>query len=144
MLSLLGSIKTVEMRIGCLQFAPQVGDVNNNLNRADSVLSKANPDDLDLLVLPELAFSGIVAYQPDRDFSLTIFKGTTSSRYKTSLPFSSTPAPASRPSGPGPSPSSTTALLLLAILKKSTFLRNGQRILNITTPPSLSTQRARQ
>ncbi|CAJ0554137.1 Ff.00g126490.m01.CDS01 [Fusarium sp. VM40] len=46
------------MRIGCLQFAPQVGDVNNNLNRADSVLSKANPDDLDILVLPELAFSG--------------------------------------------------------------------------------------
>ncbi|KAF5706608.1 amino-terminal amidase [Fusarium globosum] len=46
------------MRIGCLQFAPQVGDVDNNLNRADSVLSRANPDDLDLLVLPELAFSG--------------------------------------------------------------------------------------
>ncbi|TQN74676.1 Protein N-terminal amidase [Colletotrichum shisoi] len=46
------------MRIGCLQFAPQVGDVDNNLNRADSVLSKANPDGLDLLVLPELAFSG--------------------------------------------------------------------------------------
>ncbi|ORY71510.1 carbon-nitrogen hydrolase [Pseudomassariella vexata] len=46
------------MRIACLQFAPQVGDVNNNLNRADAVLSKANPDDLDLLVLPELAFSG--------------------------------------------------------------------------------------
>ncbi|KAL0943977.1 N-terminal amidase [Colletotrichum truncatum] len=46
------------MRIGCLQFAPQVGDVDNNLNRADSVLSKANPEGLDLLVLPELAFSG--------------------------------------------------------------------------------------
>ncbi|KAL3303108.1 N-terminal amidase [Colletotrichum asianum] len=46
------------MRIACLQFAPQVGDVDNNLNRADSVLSKANPEDLDLLVLPELAFSG--------------------------------------------------------------------------------------
>ncbi|KPM40870.1 hypothetical protein AK830_g5722 [Neonectria ditissima] len=46
------------MRIACLQFAPQVGDVDNNLNRADSVLSKANPDDLDLLVLPEMAFSG--------------------------------------------------------------------------------------
>lgn len=49
------------MRIACLQFAPQVGDINNNLNRADSVLSKADPDDLeglDLLVLPELAFSG--------------------------------------------------------------------------------------
>ena len=46
------------MRIACLQFAPQVGDIDNNLNRADAVLSKANPDDLDLLVLPELAFSG--------------------------------------------------------------------------------------
>ncbi|KAI2643340.1 carbon-nitrogen hydrolase [Xylaria nigripes] len=46
------------MRIGCLQFAPQVGDVDNNLNRADAILNKANPEDLDLLVLPELAFSG--------------------------------------------------------------------------------------
>ncbi|KAH8664184.1 hypothetical protein BX600DRAFT_512245 [Xylariales sp. PMI_506] len=46
------------MRIACLQFAPQVGDVDNNLHRADAVLSKANPDDLDLLLLPELAFTG--------------------------------------------------------------------------------------
>ncbi|KAJ8118102.1 hypothetical protein ONZ43_g4059 [Nemania bipapillata] len=46
------------MRIGCLQFAPQVGDIDNNLNRADAVLSKANPENLDLLVLPELAFTG--------------------------------------------------------------------------------------
>ncbi|KAG9230329.1 carbon-nitrogen hydrolase [Amylocarpus encephaloides] len=46
------------MRIGCLQFAPQIGDVDNNLNRADAVLSRANPKDLDLLVLPELCFSG--------------------------------------------------------------------------------------
>lgn len=36
----------------------QVGDVDNNLNRADAVLSRANIKDLDLLVLPELAFSG--------------------------------------------------------------------------------------
>ncbi len=35
-----------------------MGDVDNNLNRADAVLSRANPRDLDLLVLPELAFSG--------------------------------------------------------------------------------------
>lgn len=47
------------MRIGCLQFAPQVGDIDNNLNRADTVLSKANPENLDPLVLPELAFSGM-------------------------------------------------------------------------------------
>ncbi|KAK3946066.1 carbon-nitrogen hydrolase [Diplogelasinospora grovesii] len=49
------------MRIGCLQFAPQVGDVENNLNRADAVLAKADSmalDSLDLLVLPEMAFSG--------------------------------------------------------------------------------------
>lgn len=49
------------MRIACLQFAPQVGDTDNNLNRADAVLAKANQDDvdsLDLIVLPELAFSG--------------------------------------------------------------------------------------
>lgn len=50
--------KSANMRIGCLQFNPQVGDVDNNLSRADSVLLKANPDDLDLLVLPELAFTG--------------------------------------------------------------------------------------
>jgi protein N-terminal amidase len=36
----------------------QVGDISNNLNRADAVLSRANPKDIDLLVLPELAFSG--------------------------------------------------------------------------------------
>jgi protein N-terminal amidase len=58
-LSLRGRVKIVEMRIACLQFAPQVGCVDDNLNRADQVLSKANPDDLDLLVLPELAFSGM-------------------------------------------------------------------------------------
>ena len=50
------------MRIGCLQFAPQLGDTDNNLNRADAVLNKANPQDLDLLVLPELAFSGTSDY----------------------------------------------------------------------------------
>ncbi|KAK3308890.1 carbon-nitrogen hydrolase [Chaetomium strumarium] len=49
------------MRIACLQFAPRVGDIENNLDRADAVLHKANADELDgldLLVLPELAFTG--------------------------------------------------------------------------------------
>lgn len=49
------------MRIGCLQFAPQVGDVQNNLSLAEDVLGKVDPQELeslDLLVLPELAFSG--------------------------------------------------------------------------------------
>ncbi len=49
------------MRIACLQFAPQVGRVSENMARADALLSKADPEDLDsldLLVLPEMAFSG--------------------------------------------------------------------------------------
>ncbi|KAK4242480.1 hypothetical protein C8A03DRAFT_29238 [Achaetomium macrosporum] len=49
------------MRIACLQFATRVGDIDNNLDRADAVLREANPaelDGLDLLVLPELAFTG--------------------------------------------------------------------------------------
>ncbi|KAL7797609.1 carbon-nitrogen hydrolase [Trichoderma ceciliae] len=48
------------MRIACLQFAPHVADVENNLNKADAVLNQADPNDLDLdlLVLPELAFTG--------------------------------------------------------------------------------------
>ncbi|APA08298.1 hypothetical protein SS1G_13215 [Sclerotinia sclerotiorum 1980 UF-70] len=46
------------MRIACLQFAPQVGDVDNNFKKADAILSKADPEDIDLLVLPEMAFSG--------------------------------------------------------------------------------------
>ncbi|KAL2138120.1 hypothetical protein VTI28DRAFT_7453 [Corynascus sepedonium] len=49
------------MRIACLQFAPQIGDVDDNLDRADAVLGRVDPEDLDgldLLVLPELAFTG--------------------------------------------------------------------------------------
>lgn len=51
--------KRTKMRIACLQFAPRLGDVDNNLTRADAVLSKACPEELDLLVLPELAFTGM-------------------------------------------------------------------------------------
>jgi predicted amidohydrolase len=46
------------MRIACLQFAPLVGDVENNINIANTILDKADPKGLDLLVLPEMAFSG--------------------------------------------------------------------------------------
>lgn len=53
-----GGLVLRSMLMRCQQFAPQLGDVDNNLNRADAVLSKANPQNLDLLVLPELAFSG--------------------------------------------------------------------------------------
>lgn len=59
------------MRIACLQFAPVVGDIDNNLSRADAVLSRARPEHLDLMVLPELAFSGNSALAFDYMISST-------------------------------------------------------------------------
>lgn len=55
------------MRIGCLQFSPGVGEVESNIRRADSILDAACTEDLsslDLLVLPELALTGMLT----RDF----------------------------------------------------------------------------
>ncbi|KAI5211116.1 hypothetical protein AUEXF2481DRAFT_39212 [Aureobasidium subglaciale EXF-2481] len=46
------------MKIGCLQFAPKLGQVNENIRRADDLLEGTLSSELDLLVLPELAFSG--------------------------------------------------------------------------------------
>jgi len=46
------------MRIGCLQFAPTLGNLAQNIQRAEAILRKAAPQNLDLLVLPEMAFSG--------------------------------------------------------------------------------------
>ena len=48
-----------KMKIACLQFAPEVGQVQSNIMRADSILRETQlPPDLDWLVLPEMAFSG--------------------------------------------------------------------------------------
>lgn len=47
------------MKVACLQFAPEVGKVQENIARADSILLEAQlPFDIDWLVLPELAFTG--------------------------------------------------------------------------------------
>lgn len=47
------------MRVACLQFAPEVGKVQENIARADSILAETQlPSDIDWLVLPELAFTG--------------------------------------------------------------------------------------
>ncbi|THW25580.1 carbon-nitrogen hydrolase [Aureobasidium pullulans] len=46
------------MRIGCLQFAPKLGQVEENIRKADSLLEGTSASELDLLVLPEMAFSG--------------------------------------------------------------------------------------
>ena len=47
------------MKIACLQFAPNVGDLEGNIARANAVLAEQSLDGLDLLVLPELALTGI-------------------------------------------------------------------------------------
>ena len=47
------------MRIACLQFSPQVGQVCENMARADQLLQGHSAGDFDLLVLPEMAFSGM-------------------------------------------------------------------------------------
>lgn len=47
------------MKVACLQFAAEVGKVQENVARADSILADTQlPSDLDWLVLPELAFTG--------------------------------------------------------------------------------------
>ena len=48
------------MRIATLQLDFRLGDVEGNLEKTDRYLrlQRQNLDDLDLLVLPELAFTG--------------------------------------------------------------------------------------
>ena len=48
------------MRIATLQFAPRVGEVEDNIGRALDILEKheGKLQNLDLLVLPEMAFTG--------------------------------------------------------------------------------------
>ena len=43
-----------------LQFNPQLGDIAHNLKRAETIISQAETQDIDLLVLPEMAFSGTI------------------------------------------------------------------------------------
>lgn len=140
----------VNMRIGCLQFAPKVGDVDNNLNRADAVLSRANPDDLDsldLLVVPEMAFSGEhrdgflcnpEMHQPREAYSR---QGTIFSHYSISLRFLSMRAAGSAHSGRGRWPSATIATSSSGTLSKSMSLTSGRRRPNITMQPPSSTTR---
>lgn len=49
-----------KMKVACLQFAPDVGKLQENIARADRILLEAQlPFDVDWLVLPELAFTGM-------------------------------------------------------------------------------------
>jgi protein N-terminal amidase len=48
------------MKVALLQFAPEVGRVQENVRRADDILREQLSDkvELDWLILPEMAFSG--------------------------------------------------------------------------------------
>ena len=46
------------MRIACLQFNPELGRLSENIARANFLLEAESPQNIDLLVLPELAFTG--------------------------------------------------------------------------------------
>ena len=46
------------MRIACLQFSPRLGKPAENVARANAILEAALPQEIDSLVLPELAFTG--------------------------------------------------------------------------------------
>ncbi|KAG0375941.1 Carbon-nitrogen hydrolase [Mortierella sp. AD032] len=53
------------MKIACLQFEPILGEVKRNLAHATSMVAKLKPEDVDVLVLPEMAFSGYVFTSKD-------------------------------------------------------------------------------
>jgi hypothetical protein len=53
------------MKICCLQFAPQLGTVDDNIRRADEILdSETASKHFSWLILPELAFSGTQCLSP--------------------------------------------------------------------------------
>ncbi|KAI9239214.1 MAG: carbon-nitrogen hydrolase [Podila humilis] len=48
------------MKIVCLQLEPQLGEVERNTKHATTMVSELKPKDVDVLVLPEMAFTGYV------------------------------------------------------------------------------------
>ncbi|KAI0064083.1 carbon-nitrogen hydrolase [Artomyces pyxidatus] len=60
----------VPLRVGVVQFAPQLGQVQDNIDKAQRICSKIQPRSIDLLCLPEMIFSGYCF--PDSD-SITPF-----------------------------------------------------------------------
>lgn len=51
------------MRVACLQFSAKLGRVEDNIARANALLEESSISNLDLLILPELAFTGAFSSQ---------------------------------------------------------------------------------
>lgn len=77
------------MKIACLQLAPEMGKGEANMRKADEILSQTQPGELDLLVLPEMAFSGdsIFFDAESQSRKLSLIQATISRRLKQSPPF---------------------------------------------------------
>ncbi|RIB16581.1 carbon-nitrogen hydrolase [Gigaspora rosea] len=68
------------MKIACLQFNPTIGEVQMNQRRASEMLEKYQPGEIDILVLPEMAFTGysfenkeqIIPYLEDAETGTTV------------------------------------------------------------------------
>ena len=50
------------MKIACLQFAPEMHKRDENMAKANALLLYIKPGDIDLLVLPEMAFTGKASF----------------------------------------------------------------------------------
>ncbi|TBU31794.1 carbon-nitrogen hydrolase [Dichomitus squalens] len=48
------------MRIAVVQFAPQIGKVQENIDKAQKLCDRLRPDSVDLVCLPEMIFTGYV------------------------------------------------------------------------------------
>lgn len=64
------------MKIATLQFAPKLGEIAANFSRAESLLMREEREGLltgiDLLVLPELAFTGISLFTSLKDITVRV------------------------------------------------------------------------
>ncbi|TPX48648.1 hypothetical protein SeMB42_g01922 [Synchytrium endobioticum] len=54
------------IKIGCLQFAPQLLDFQVNIEKANNLLGNVRKGELDLLILPEMCFSGYMFESKER------------------------------------------------------------------------------
>ena len=101
------------MRIACLQFDPELGRLPENIARANVLLEAASPQNIDLLVLPELAFTGASSPRPrpsslfplpsqcSAHSALTIEQATITPPSRPYCPTSNPPPPARPRLGPG-------------------------------------------
>ncbi|KAI9058223.1 carbon-nitrogen hydrolase [Trametes sanguinea] len=48
------------MRVAVVQFAPKIGQVQDNIRRAESLCERLKPNSVDLVCLPEMIFTGYV------------------------------------------------------------------------------------